>query len=120
LDVENKIRIEVPKVEYNSVGFSGSWVDAYSLVDTKLFKKMTNKGPGTLPNTVWYEQKNERGTTKILWDEKNKISLLVEVNNKEGTIKKSSKVELVSQNATNPLFTKATTFTMKVISDYRD
>ena len=120
LDIENKTRIEVPKVEFNSVGFSGSWINSYSLVDPAMFKKMTQKGPGSQANTVWYEQVNEKGSTRILWDEKQKIALDVEVSNKDGSIKKSSKSKLINFNASSPLFASANTFKSKVISDYRD
>jgi hypothetical protein len=120
LDLENKTRIEVPKVEFNTVGFSGSWVDSYSLVDPAIFKKMQKKGPGPQVNTVWYEQTSEKGSTRILWDEKNSIALDVEVSSKDGLMKKSSKSKLIDLNAVNPLFTSASTYKSKVISDYRD
>ena len=120
LDLENKTRIEVPKVEFNSVGFSGSWVDSYSLVDPAIFKKMQKKGPGPQANTVWYEQTSDKGSTRILWDEKNNIALDVEVSSKDGLMKKSSKSKLIDLNAVNPLFTSTTNFKSKVISDYRD
>ena len=120
LDLENKVRIEVPKVEFNSVGFSGSWISSYSLVDPAIFKKMARKGPGSQSNTVWYEQIDDKGSTRILWDEKNKIALDVEVSNKDGSMKKSSKSKLINLNVLNPLFASANTFKSKVISDYRD
>jgi len=120
LDLDNKIRIEVPKVEFNTVGFSGSWVNSFSLVDPMIFKKMIKKEPGSKPNTVWYEQVTDRGLTRILWDEKNKIASVVEVSNKDGSMKNRSSSELISLNSNNPLFTQANTFTSKVISDYRD
>lgn len=120
LDLDNKIRIEVPKVEFNTIGFSGSWADAFSLVDPSLLKKMIKKEPGSKANTVWYEQLNDRGLTRILWDEKNKIASIVEVSSKDGLIKNRSTSELISLNSMNPLFTKANGFTIKVISDYRD
>jgi hypothetical protein len=120
LDLENKIRIEVPKVEFNSVGFSGSWITSYSLVDPAMLKKMTKKGPGAQANSVWYEQINDKGSTRILWDEKQKIALDVEVSNKDGSIKKSSKSKLINLNASSPLFASANAFKSKVISDYRD
>ena len=120
LDLENKVRIEVPKVEFNSVGFSGSWISSYSLVDPAIFKKMSRKSPGSQSNTVWYEQIDDKGSTRILWDEKNKIALDVEVSNKDGSMKKISKSKLINLNASNPLFASANTFKSKVISDYRD
>ncbi len=120
LDLENKTRIEVPKVEFNSVGFSGSWIDSYSLIDPAIFKKMLKKGPGPQANTVWYEQTSDKGSTRILWDEKNNIALDVEVSSKDGLMKKSSKSKLIDLNAVNPLFSVASTFKSKVISDYRD
>jgi hypothetical protein len=120
LDLENKVRIEVPKVEFNSVGFSGSWISSYSLVDPAIFKKMTKKGLGSQADTVWYEQTNDKSFTRILWDEKNKIALDVEVSNKDGSIKKSSKSKLINMNTSSPLFASANTFKSKVISDYRD
>lgn len=120
LDVNNKVRIEVPKVEFQTVGFSGSWINSFSLIDPTILKKMQKKGAGTVANTTWYEQVNEKGITRILWDEKNKIATHVEFANKEGTIKNVSKSELISLNSTNPLFTSSKNFTSKVISDYRD
>jgi hypothetical protein len=120
LDLDNKTRIEVPKVEFNSVGFSGSWISSYSLVDPAIFKKMARKGPGSQSNTVWYEQIDDKVSTRILWDEKNKIALDVEVSNKDGSMKKSSKSKMINLNASNPLFASANIFKSKVISDYRD
>jgi hypothetical protein len=120
LDLKNKTRIEVPKNEFNSVGFSGSWVASYSLVDPAILKKMVKKGPGPHSNTIWYEQISDKGSTRILWDEKNTIALDVEVSNKDGSIKKSSKSKLINLDVSNPLFASANTFQTKVISDYRD
>jgi len=120
LDLDNKVRIEVPKVEFNTVGFTGSWVDAYSLVDPAIFKQMVKKGPGSQANTAWYEQISDKGSTRILWDEKNSIALEVEVSSKDGLVKKSSKSKLIDSNTVNPLFASSNAFTVKVISDYRD
>ena len=85
-----------------------------------MLKKMTKKGPGAQANSVWYEQINDKGSTRILWDEKQKIALDVEVSNKDGSIKKSSKSKLINLNASSPLFASANAFKSKVISDYRD
>ena len=120
LDLDNRIRIEVPKVEFNTIGFSGSWVNSYSLVDPVIFKNMVKKGAGPKVDTVIYEQIGDKGLTRVLWDEKNKIALDVEVSNKDGSIKKRSKTELISQNEKNPIFTSTSGFQSKVISDYRD
>ena len=81
---------------------------------------MLKKGPGPQANTVWYEQTSDKGSTRILWDEKNNIALDVEVSSKDGLVKKSSKSKLIDLNAVNPLFAVASTFKSKVISDYRD
>jgi len=120
LDLENKTRIEVSKTEFNSVGFSGSWVGSYSLVDPAIFKTMVKKGPGQPINSVWYEQVNDKGITRILWDEKNKIALEVELSSKDGLMKKRSTAKLINFNDKNPLFTTANNLNMKVIADYRD
>jgi hypothetical protein len=63
---------------------------------------------------------SDKGTTRILWDEKNAIALVVEVSNKDGSMKKSSTSTLINLNASNPLFASANTFKSKVIADYRD
>jgi len=120
LDTDNKIRIEVSKSDFNSVGFSGSWAGSYSLVDPAIFKTMVKKGPGQPINTIWYEQVNDKGITRILWDEKNKIALEIEVTSKDGLIKKRSTSKLIKFDDSYPLFTSAKSFEMKVIADYRD
>ena len=120
LDIDNKTRIEVSKTEFNSVGFSGSWSGSYSLVDPAIFKSMVKKGAGQPSNTVWYEQVSDKGITRILWDEKNKIALEVELSSKDGLMKKRSTAKLINLNDKNPLFTAANNLNMKVIADYRD
>jgi hypothetical protein len=81
---------------------------------------MVKKGVGQVSSTVWYEQVNDKGITRILWDEKNKIALEVDLSSKDGLMKKRSTAKLINFNDSNPLFITARTLNMKVISDYRD
>lgn len=120
LDIENKTRIEVSKLDFNSVGFSGSWPGSYSLVDPAIFKSMVKKGTGPFNYSTWYEQVGDKGTTRVLWDDKNKIALEVEVSSKDGLMKKRTTSKLVKMNDVDSLFSRAKSFEMKVIADYRD
>ena len=120
LDIENKTRIEVSKLDFNSVGFSGSWPGSYSLIDPAIFKSMVKKGTGPSNYSIWYEQVGDKGTTRILWDDKNKIALEVEVISKDGLMKKRTTSKLVNMNEIDSLFSRVKSFEMKVIADYRD
>lgn len=75
-----------PRVsEYGTLGFDGVWETAYYLVNRESLKKMVLL-PRTAPEgTKWYEKKDSKQFTRILWDESKEIPLTIETGNLDGT-----------------------------------
>lgn len=93
--------VDVPKSEFDAVGFDGHWPTAYYLVDPvrlKDFKRLNQSAPA---GSQWYENRNPQSYVRVLWSEQKQYPLQVESGSLDGRMKRTLKVE--AQAMPNPL-----------------
>lgn len=71
--------------EYGTLGFDGVWETAYYLVNRESLKKMTPLSKSAPDGAKWYEKKDPKQFTRILWDERKEIPLTIETGTVDGT-----------------------------------
>lgn len=71
--------------EYGTLGFDGEWETAYYLVNRVALKKMAALSKTAPEGAKWYEKKDAKHFTRILWDERREIPLSIETGNFDGT-----------------------------------
>ena len=118
---DDKVRIGIPKSEYPSIGFDGSWERAYYMLTPQEYAavKPTERAT-TVPDTKWYEGGDKENYLRILIDFKNAIPLVIERGNTIGT--RTLRTTLTPQPLKDiPLEWKNIhKYTPKVFSDYAD
>jgi hypothetical protein len=115
----DKVVVDVAPAEYNNVGFDGSWLAAYHLMDPvglKAMKQGEREGAGR-----WYEAKSkaDASTVRVLWDEKLELPLKVLSRNAAGTTTRSTTVRVLGAVTPNP-WTNTVQYAVKEYSDFLD
>jgi hypothetical protein len=94
---EEEKKIIQPRIsEYGTLGFDGEWETAYYLVNRAALKKMTPTKKGTNVDSQWYEKKDAKQVTRILWDEKKEIPLSIETARLDGTMSNKITITLTA------------------------
>ncbi len=70
--------VEVPAEEYGQVGFTPDWDKIRHLVDPALLQGMTPLDEAAPNQARWYEKREGRQRTRILWSSQWQIPLVVE------------------------------------------
>lgn len=100
---EDEKKIIEPRVtEYGTLGFDGVWETAYYLVNRTALKKMTPLKKTAPAGAVWYEQKNAKQFTRILWDEHKEIPLVIESGSADGSSSNKISLAIVPTTANLP------------------
>ena len=100
---EQEKKIIQPRVsEYGTLGFDGEWETAFYLVNRAALKKMTPTKKGTSDDSQWYEKKDAKQVTRILWDEKKEIPLSIETARLDGTMSNKITLTLTATPRTLP------------------
>lgn len=81
---EEKKIINPRTSEYGTLGFDGVWETAYYLVNRESLKKMTLLTKAAPEGAKWYEKKDTKQFTRILWDERREIPLIIETGSLDG------------------------------------
>jgi len=121
LQHDDKVRVGIPKSEYPSIGFDGSWERAYYMMTPQEYAALKPTSRTTsIANTQWYEGDDKENYLRILIDFKNAIPLIIERGNFIGT--RNHKITLSPQTLKEiPLEWKnINTYTPKVYSDFVD
>jgi hypothetical protein len=121
VQTEDKVRIGIPKSEYPSIGFDGSWERAYYMMTPQEYAALKpTERVSTVPEAKWYEGNDKENYLRILIDFKNAIPLVIERGNFIGT--RSLKITLSPQALKDiPVDWKNIhKLTPKVFSDYAD
>ncbi len=121
LQHDEKVRVGIPKSEFQSIGFDGSWERAYYMMTPQEYAalKPTSRAT-TIANTQWYEGDDKENYLRILVDFNNAIPLLIERGNFIGT--RSHKTTLMPQTLKDmpKEWKNINTYTPKVYSDFVD
>lgn len=88
--------------EYGTLGFDGVWETAYYLVNRDALKKMTLLSKAAPEGAKWYEKKDAKRFTRILWDERKEIPLTIETGSFDGTSNDKITLAITPAPATLP------------------
>ncbi|MFM5133695.1 hypothetical protein [Aeromonas rivipollensis] len=70
--------VEVPPEEYGQVAFTADWARLRHLVDPALLQGMTVLDEAAPEQALWYEKREGRQRTRILWSSQWQLPLVVE------------------------------------------
>ncbi len=107
--------VNIAKVDYDNIGFDGSWITAYHLIDPASLKRM--KVTSTQGNLTSYASNDANRSIKVVWNDKLKLPVSVETRN--GTSSKRTLVEVLAQAKTSP-WESVKKYHSKEYSDYLD
>lgn len=112
---DEKVLVTVTKPDFGNVGFDGSWVTAWSLIDPATLKRM-KAGPASGDLTT-YTLADKGRNLKIIWNNKMQIPALVQSFDQKS--RQETVVQLVGAPASRP-WEKLQALTAKDYSDYLD
>jgi hypothetical protein len=119
VSVHDKIVVDIAPAEYGNVGFDGSWLAAYHLIDPAILKKL--KASEKTEEGQWYESpaadKNNR--VRVLWNPEKEIPLKVISISPNGLSSRTTNVRVLSQSPAKP-WESVGSFTTKDYSDFLD
>jgi hypothetical protein len=119
VSVHDKMVIDIAPAEYGNVGFDGSWLAAYHLIDPAILKKL--KPSETKGEGQWYESppshKNNR--VRVLWNAEKEIPLKVISLSPNGLSSRTTTVRVLNQSPAKP-WEAVGTFMTKDYSDFLD
>ena len=119
VESNDKAIVNIPKTEYDAIGFDGNWNTAYSLIDPTHLKKFKATNRAAPKNARWFESQNPQSYIHLLWDEKNQFQLQVESGSLDGRLKRTVKASVQLFPATTP-WTAISKFNVKEYSDFLD
>lgn len=110
-----KVVVSVNKGDYDSVGFDGSWDNAWGLIDAGTLKRMK---PGPTSNDLTTYTMAEKGRSlKVIWNSRLKLPALVESTDK--TSQRHTAIQVLEIAPLRP-WTGVQGFSSKEYSDYLD
>ena len=112
---EEKVLVDVAKTDFANVGFDGSWVAAYYLIDPAALKFM--KASAAKGDLVTYTSNEANRQVKVVWNQRLKLPLLVE--SSSGPSSKRTTVENLAAAKSLP-WDGVKNYNRKDYSDYLD
>lgn len=104
---EDKKIIEPRTTEYATLGFDGDWDAAYYLVNRAALKKMTLLKIAAPAGAQWYEKRDAKHFTRVLWDAQKELPLSIESGKIDGSANNKITLEIVPVPAKLPWSTLA-------------
>ncbi|MEO5658985.1 MAG: hypothetical protein ABIQ90_04200 [Polaromonas sp.] len=112
---EDQVLVDVDKTDFTNIGFDGSWLAAYHLIDPAALNGMKSAGKkGDL--TTYLSADNDR-QLKVVWNDRLKVPVLVE--SISGPSSKTTVVEITAPAKALP-WQATQSYTRKDYSDYLD
>ncbi len=115
----DQVLVNIAPAEFATVGFDGSWLSAYHLIDPVVLKKLQ---PGPKQGSAqWYASAPQNGSTalRILWDPVLELPLQVQSQSADGLSNRRTSVRVLPAQAKQPW--KATgQYAVKDYSDFLD
>ncbi|MGL6232518.1 hypothetical protein ACSZMQ_16095 [Aeromonas rivipollensis] len=93
--------VEVPPEEYGQVAFTADWARLRHLVDPALLQGMTPLDEAAPEQALWYEKREGRQRTRILWSSQWQLPLVVESASLDGY--RSYRMEVTLKPLPRPL-----------------
>lgn len=121
VDANEKYVVTIEPTEYGNVGFDGSWLNAYFLVDPNFIERLpksNRKSP--LASAEWHEQEKDGVFQRILWDTKRMIPLIAETGDNKQTFYNRVDVQVKNNLAPTLPWTGQKGYAQKVYADFLD
>ena len=113
--LHGKVVVTVNKGDYESVGFDGSWDNAWGLIDSGTLKRMK---PGATSNELTTYTLAEKGRSlKVIWNSRLKLPTLVESTDR--TSQRQTVIQVLETSPSRP-WDGLQGFAQKEYSDYLD
>jgi hypothetical protein len=112
---EDKVLVDVDKTDFTNIGFDGSWLAAYHLMDPAALKGM--QPIGKKGDLTTYRSADKARHLKVVWNDKLKVPVLVE--SVSGASSRKTVVEIKPPDKVLP-WQVTQHYTRKDYSDYLD
>ena len=112
---DEKLLVTVTKTDYGNVGFDGSWVAAWSLIDPATLKRM-KAGPAKGELTTYTLAEKDR-MLKVVWNTRLQVPMRVE--SSDAGSSRQTIVQVLATPSARP-WERLQGFTQKDYSDYLD
>ena len=121
VDHVHKAVISIPRAEYGTVGFDGSFDAAASIVPAALVHRMKAIGSGAGGDMQWHSERGDGWSYRVLWSERQQLAMRVESRRIDGSASRTISVRLVPRDAIVPApWTRVTSYAQKQYDDYMD
>lgn len=119
VSMHDKMVVDIAAAEYGNVGFDGSWLAAYHLIDPSILKKL--KLSEKSEQGQWYESAKSESSNRVrvLWSAEKEIPLKVISTSPNGLSSRMTTVRVLSQSPAKP-WESVRSFTSKDYSDFLD
>jgi hypothetical protein len=111
--------VDIAAAEYGTVGFDGSWLAAYHLIDPAVLKQLK---PGEASGPArWFETVVKPGVNKVrvLWDAKLELPLQVQSVSSNGLVKRQTQVRVLRAGQAKP-WAATSSYSVKDYADFLD
>lgn len=112
---EDKVVVDVAKTDYGNIGFDGSWIAAYHLLDPAVLQKMT--AAKAVGDTTTYTRNDKGAKVTVVWNHKLQYPVSVESVGTGGSRK--TWVQPIAAPAVSP-WTALKAYQKKDYADYLD
>ena len=92
VDREHRAVVAIPRAEYGTVGFDGSWAAAANIVPAMLAKSM--KAGSSSGEAQWRTDRRDGWSHRVLWSESRQLAMKVESVRDDGTVRRLVTVQL--------------------------
>jgi len=94
VDREHKAVVSVPRAEYTTVGFDGSFEGAASVVPPTVVRAMRTPA-GASVDPQWRTDRSNGWSHRVLWSESRQLALKVESQREDGSVRRVVSVQLL-------------------------
>jgi hypothetical protein len=119
VDRDERVVVEVDRVEWGNVGFDGSWPRAAQLVAPSDLAAMRPAGPERPDGTRWLERRSPQQVVRVLWDARLGYPLRVETRSLDGRTQRTTEALRIAMPAVRPWST-LDGYARKSFADYMD
>lgn len=118
VDREHKAVVAIPRAEFGTVGFDGSFAAAASVVPGALARTM--KASGAVGDAQWRTDKRDGWSHRVLWWEQRQLALKVESRRDDGSVRRTVSVQLKPAVAGALPWDQLGGYTQKRYDDFMD
>ncbi|CAN5469871.1 hypothetical protein BH09PSE6_BH09PSE6_27350 [soil metagenome] len=102
VDREHRVIVAIPRAEYGTVGFDGSFDGAGSIVPSATAHAMQRARDTSAADAQWLVSRSDGWTHRVLWSEARQVALQVESRRDDGSIERTVRVRPVAASTRLP------------------